>query len=179
MGVHNILDIHKRSASNLVSLRFPSRAAHIVRDLCIASSLLRHFPPQSVIDLDDEYQEGDLAWVETPLNPTGEARNLKHYADKASALYILADDHVRSRGTSLDFPNSSLTDSSVPNVLRSTPWVESLLSMPPSRLLRFKIHSSSAQIVSVLLAWDPTFSRQCLPQIRSDIYWSDLFRCIP
>lgn len=27
-----------------------------------------------VIDLDDEYQPGDLCWLETPLNPTGEAR---------------------------------------------------------------------------------------------------------
>lgn len=27
-----------------------------------------------IIDLDDEYQEGDLCWLETPLNPTGEAR---------------------------------------------------------------------------------------------------------
>lgn len=27
-----------------------------------------------------------MAWVETPLNPTGEARNLKHYADKASTF---------------------------------------------------------------------------------------------
>ncbi|KAG8910847.1 hypothetical protein FRC01_006096, partial [Tulasnella sp. 417] len=59
MGVHHILDIQKRRAPNL-----------------------------AVIDLDDEYQEGDLAWVETPLNPTGEARNLKHYADKASILCI-------------------------------------------------------------------------------------------
>ena len=27
-----------------------------------------------VIDIDDEYKEGDLCWLETPLNPTGEAR---------------------------------------------------------------------------------------------------------
>ena len=27
-----------------------------------------------LIDLDDEYKPGDLCWVETPLNPTGEAR---------------------------------------------------------------------------------------------------------
>ncbi|KIO30204.1 hypothetical protein M407DRAFT_156709 [Tulasnella calospora MUT 4182] len=57
MGVHHILDIHKRSAPNL-----------------------------TVIDLDEDYQEGDLAWVETPVNPTGEARNLKHYADKIHAV---------------------------------------------------------------------------------------------
>ena len=27
-----------------------------------------------VIDLDDEYLPGDLCWLETPLNPTGESR---------------------------------------------------------------------------------------------------------
>jgi hypothetical protein len=29
---------------------------------------------QQIISLDDEYKSGDLAWVETPLNPTGEVR---------------------------------------------------------------------------------------------------------
>lgn len=27
-----------------------------------------------IIDLDDEYQEGDLCWLETPVNPTGVSR---------------------------------------------------------------------------------------------------------
>ena len=27
-----------------------------------------------MIDIDDEFQPGDLCWLETPLNPTGEAR---------------------------------------------------------------------------------------------------------
>lgn len=27
-----------------------------------------------VIGLDDEFKAGDLCWLETPLNPTGEAR---------------------------------------------------------------------------------------------------------
>ena len=27
-----------------------------------------------IIDLDEDYQEGDLCWVETPVNPTGESR---------------------------------------------------------------------------------------------------------
>jgi len=27
-----------------------------------------------VIDIDDEFQEGDLCWLETPLNPTGVSR---------------------------------------------------------------------------------------------------------
>ncbi|KAG6885209.1 hypothetical protein C0993_004891, partial [Termitomyces sp. T159_Od127] len=35
-----------------------------------------------VIDLDDEYQPGDLCWLETPLNPTGESRDIQYYADK-------------------------------------------------------------------------------------------------
>lgn len=29
-----------------------------------------------VIDLDDEYKPGDICWLETPLNPTGEARSV-------------------------------------------------------------------------------------------------------
>ena len=35
-----------------------------------------------VISLEDDYQQGDLVWVETPLNPTGESRSIKYYADK-------------------------------------------------------------------------------------------------
>ena len=47
-----------------------------------------------MIDLDDEYQEGDLAWVETPLNPTGEARSIKYYADKVEQTipFLLGED---------------------------------------------------------------------------------------
>lgn len=56
-------------------------------------------PDLALIDLDDEYQAGDLVWLETPLNPAGESRyasrcidllvwlrhgyrNIKYYADK-------------------------------------------------------------------------------------------------
>lgn len=42
--------------------------------------------PLPIIDLDDEYQPGDLCWLETPLNPTGESRNIKYYADKIHAV---------------------------------------------------------------------------------------------
>jgi len=35
--------------------------------------------PVELIDLDDEYQEGDVCWLETPLNPTGESRYLSGY----------------------------------------------------------------------------------------------------
>ncbi|KAG8936037.1 hypothetical protein FRC02_004949 [Tulasnella sp. 418] len=57
MGVHGIIDIVKRINKDLV-----------------------------VIDLDDDYQPGDLCWVETPLNPTGEARDLAKYAAKIHAV---------------------------------------------------------------------------------------------
>ncbi|KAG9084918.1 hypothetical protein FS749_004833 [Ceratobasidium sp. UAMH 11750] len=43
-------------------------------------------PEMKIIDIDDIFEEGDLCWVETPLNPTGEARNLRHYADKVHAV---------------------------------------------------------------------------------------------
>ena len=35
-----------------------------------------------LIDIDDEFQPGDICWLETPLNPTGESRNIQYYADK-------------------------------------------------------------------------------------------------
>lgn len=56
-----------------------------------------------MIDINDEFQPGDLCWLETPLNPTGEARHvyprfrsigdhtnvrsrdIKYYADKVRA----------------------------------------------------------------------------------------------
>ncbi|KAG9127678.1 hypothetical protein FRC07_010903 [Ceratobasidium sp. 392] len=43
-------------------------------------------PELKIIDIDDTFEEGDVCWVETPLNPTGEARNLQHYADKIHAV---------------------------------------------------------------------------------------------
>ncbi|KZV69195.1 cystathionine gamma-synthase [Peniophora sp. CONT] len=40
-----------------------------------------------IVDLDvDDYTGVDLCWVETPLNPTGEARNIQYYADKIHAV---------------------------------------------------------------------------------------------
>jgi len=32
------------------------------------------FEKTPIIDLEDEYQEGDLCWLETPVNPTGDSR---------------------------------------------------------------------------------------------------------
>ncbi|KAH7323298.1 cystathionine gamma-synthase [Rhizoctonia solani] len=43
-------------------------------------------PELELIDPDDEFKQGDICWIETPLNPTGEARNLKYYADKVHAV---------------------------------------------------------------------------------------------
>ncbi|PCH35742.1 PLP-dependent transferase [Wolfiporia cocos MD-104 SS10] len=56
-GFHNTIDVYKRSRSGDLPL----------------------------IGLDDELQPGDLCWLETPLNPTGEARDIKYYADKVHA----------------------------------------------------------------------------------------------
>ena len=39
-----------------------------------------------IIGIDHEFQEGDLCWIETPMNPTGESRNIQYYADKVSVL---------------------------------------------------------------------------------------------
>ncbi|KIY46637.1 cystathionine gamma-synthase [Fistulina hepatica ATCC 64428] len=38
------------------------------------------------IDIDDEFKPGDLCWLETPMNPTGEARDIQYYADKIHAV---------------------------------------------------------------------------------------------
>jgi len=35
-----------------------------------------------VIDLDSEYRPDDFCWLEIPLNPTGESRDIQFYADK-------------------------------------------------------------------------------------------------
>ncbi|KAH7889549.1 cystathionine gamma-synthase [Phlebopus sp. FC_14] len=47
---------------------------------------LRGRSDSSIINLDDEFQEGDLCWLESPLNPTGESRDIKYYADKIHAV---------------------------------------------------------------------------------------------
>lgn len=39
-----------------------------------------------VIDIDDEFRDRDLCWIETPVNPTGESRSIQHYADKVLVL---------------------------------------------------------------------------------------------
>ncbi|KZT51269.1 cystathionine gamma-synthase [Calocera cornea HHB12733] len=43
-------------------------------------------PAVEVVDMDDELKAGDLVWIETPLNPTGEVRNIRYYADRAHAV---------------------------------------------------------------------------------------------
>jgi len=51
-------------------------------------SVYRKFkgPEFQVIDINDEFQAGDLCWLETPLNPTGESRDIQFYADKVHAV---------------------------------------------------------------------------------------------
>jgi len=39
-----------------------------------------------IIDIDDEFRAGDVCWVETPMNPTGESRDIQYYADKVHAI---------------------------------------------------------------------------------------------
>jgi cystathionine gamma-synthase len=39
-----------------------------------------------IISLDDEYKPGDVCWLETPLNPTGESRDIQYYANKIHAI---------------------------------------------------------------------------------------------
>lgn len=43
-------------------------------------------PAVKLIDLDDDLREGDLVWLETPLNPTGEVRDIAYYAKKAHSV---------------------------------------------------------------------------------------------
>ncbi|KAJ6538586.1 cystathionine gamma-synthase [Mycena sp. CBHHK59/15] len=43
---------------------------------------LKAAPEVKIIKLDDEFQSGDFCWLETPLNPTGESRDIRYYADK-------------------------------------------------------------------------------------------------
>ncbi|KAH9940579.1 cystathionine gamma-synthase [Amylocystis lapponica] len=57
MGVHASIEVYKRSRGDM-----------------------------PVIGIDDEFQPGDVCWLETPLNPTGEARDIKYYADKVHAV---------------------------------------------------------------------------------------------
>ncbi|KAK7470754.1 hypothetical protein VKT23_002173 [Stygiomarasmius scandens] len=35
-----------------------------------------------LIDIDDEFMPGDICWLETPVNPLGESRDIRFYADK-------------------------------------------------------------------------------------------------
>ncbi|KAJ8585570.1 cystathionine gamma-synthase [Rhizopogon salebrosus TDB-379] len=52
----------------------------------ISTYVRGRFTDTPIIGLDDEFQEGDLCWLESPLNPTGESRDIKYYADKIHAI---------------------------------------------------------------------------------------------
>lgn len=42
----------------------------------ISTYIKGRFADTPIIGLDDEFQEGDLCWLESPLNPTGESRQV-------------------------------------------------------------------------------------------------------
>ncbi|EJD42589.1 PLP-dependent transferase [Auricularia subglabra TFB-10046 SS5] len=42
--------------------------------------------PIPLIALDDVYAAGDLCWLETPVNPDGTARGIRHYAERIHAV---------------------------------------------------------------------------------------------
>ena len=46
MGIHGSLDVYRKTTHDAVE----------------------------IIGIDDEFKPGDLCWIETPLNPTGESR---------------------------------------------------------------------------------------------------------
>ncbi|KAJ7095286.1 Cys/Met metabolism PLP-dependent enzyme-domain-containing protein [Mycena belliarum] len=50
---------------------------------------LKAAPSVQVITLDDEFKSGDLCWLETPLNPTGESRDIAYYANKAGGKLMV------------------------------------------------------------------------------------------
>ncbi|TFK55782.1 cystathionine gamma-synthase [Heliocybe sulcata] len=56
-GCHNTVEVYKKARGNV-----------------------------EVIGIDDDFQAGDLCWLETPLNPTGEARDIQYYAEKVHAV---------------------------------------------------------------------------------------------
>ena len=44
-----------------------------------------------IVDIDDEFRNGDVCWIETPGNPTGESRNIQYYADKVLIRSLSSD----------------------------------------------------------------------------------------
>ncbi|TEB30148.1 PLP-dependent transferase [Coprinellus micaceus] len=36
----------------------------------------------TLIDIDEEFEAGDICWLETPVNPFGDSRDIKYYAEK-------------------------------------------------------------------------------------------------
>jgi cystathionine beta-lyase/cystathionine gamma-synthase len=41
---------------------------------------------QKKIGLDEDYEKGTLVWLETPLNPTGIARDISHCEEEKAEL---------------------------------------------------------------------------------------------
>ena len=44
--------------------------------------------PVEIIGIDDEFQAGDVCWLETPLNPTGEARSVSVFSITTRSLLL-------------------------------------------------------------------------------------------
>lgn len=69
--MHSSIDVYRKSKPDLVRRVFV---------YCATSR--SPLDPKKIIDIDDDFEKGDLCWIETPLNPTGEVRNIGYYADK-------------------------------------------------------------------------------------------------
>ena len=63
-GVHNTIQVYRKINPAVVSGKWLR--------LCWIDQIIN--PLKELIDLDDEYREGDIVWFESPLNPTGEVR---------------------------------------------------------------------------------------------------------
>ncbi|KAG2182716.1 hypothetical protein INT44_005696 [Umbelopsis vinacea] len=65
-GTHGFIEIYKRH-----------------RDIVSRCSWLYDQINKAIIDLDAELQKGDLVWLESPLNPTGEVYDVLAYTERA------------------------------------------------------------------------------------------------
>ncbi|KAL1755670.1 Cys/Met metabolism PLP-dependent enzyme-domain-containing protein [Schizophyllum commune] len=74
------------SVSHTYMCASPCRVATTGCHVALSVYTRGHDAEVQVIDLDDEYQPGDMCWLETPPNPTGEARDIQYYADKIHAV---------------------------------------------------------------------------------------------
>ncbi|WFD34487.1 cystathionine gamma-synthase [Malassezia cuniculi] len=91
-GLNAIISVLNHYAPSVIAIRNGYQGTHASIELYTRGRDVR------IIDLDDEYPKvettpttdgsgvkigGLLVWLETPLNPTGEARDIAHYAKRA------------------------------------------------------------------------------------------------